>query len=96
VKNKRLEALTKELDKHNIKYTLKKRKVNIDKIQGIIPDYMENLAKAYMDLNNRIDKAIKFIETHNIIGTNKEYLPSGIEKCYSLELMDILKGSDKE
>ena len=45
-------------------------------------------------LMNRINKAIEFIEEHNIIGTNKEYLPSGIEKCYSLELMEILKGED--
>ena len=47
-------------------------------------------------LNNIIKEAIEFIEEHNIIGTNKEYLPSGIEKCYSLELMEILQGSDKE
>ena len=47
------------------------------------------------ELQQRIDKAIEFIEEHNIIGTNKEYLPSEIEKCYSLELMEILQGSDK-
>ena len=44
----------------------------------------------------RIDKAIEFIEEHNIIGVNKEYLPNDIEKCYSQELMDILKGSDNK
>jgi len=48
------------------------------------------------ELQHRIDKAIEYIEEHNIIGTNKEYLPSGIEKCYSLELMDILRGEDNE
>lgn len=47
------------------------------------------------DYKQRINKAIEFIEEHNVIGTNKEYLPSGIEKCYSLELMEILRG-DKE
>ena len=56
----------------------------------------ETAVKRNNQLLDRIDKAIEFIEEHNIIGTNKEYLPSGIEKCYSLELMEILKGSDKE
>ena len=54
--------------------------------------YQDLWRKEYL---SRIDKAIEFIEEHNIIGTNKEYLPSGIEKCYSLELMEILQGSDK-
>ena len=47
-------------------------------------------------LHNIINNAIEFIEEHNIIGTNKEYLPNEIEKCYSLELMEILKGEDKK
>lgn len=50
----------------------------------------------YKREKNKIDKAIEFVKEHNIIGTNKEYLPSEIEKCYSLELMEILRGEDNE
>ena len=69
-------------------------------------DYIDKLEKENKSLNNtlvkiidenivvrdRLSNAIEYIEEHNIIGTNKEYLPSGIEKCYSLELMEILRG----
>ena len=62
-------------------------------------DLMKQNIKYYNEIERlqaRIDKALEFIEKHNIIGTNKEYLPSEIEKCYSLELMEILQGSDKD
>ena len=67
----------------------------IDELEHIKEEYIKSLDKLDV-LDNRIDKAIEFIEEHNIIGTNKEYLPSGIEKCYSLELMEILRGKDNE
>ena len=86
------------------------KRLSVDEIT-ILRDYITNLQEeleAYkkerknildkskrLNYKSRIDKTIEFIEEHNIIGTNKEYLPSGIEKCYSLELMEILKGSDK-
>ena len=53
-------------------------------------DYLTNLQQENKQLNEKIDKAIEYIKKHNIIGMNKEYLPSGIEKCYSVELLEIL------
>jgi len=101
---KRIEELQKELEEYKqigiMQFNRPYAKRYLEEKKKEIPNLMypdsETIYEEYYNLKDRIDKAIKFIETHNIIGTNKEYLPSGIEKCYSLELMDILKGSDKE
>lgn len=82
-----LDAEIKELNDDNIWWT--------NRYNAIRKEHRDTITRNE-DYRARIDKAIEFIEEHNIIGTNKEYLPSGIEKCYSLELMEILKGSDKE
>lgn len=63
----------------------------LDRI-NMISDVLKQQKEEITRLNNIINKVIEYIEEHNIIGTNKEYLPSGIEKCYSLELMEILRG----
>lgn len=47
------------------------------------------------DKNFRLEKIKQFIEEHNIIGANKEYLPQGVEKCYSVELMCLVEGKDE-
>lgn len=46
--------------------------------------------------NKRIDDAIEYIKTHNVIGTNKEYIPREFEYCCSLELLQKLKGDRNE
>ena len=69
--------------------------VDYNEYKNTIAENMKLIVENHK-LQERINSAIEFIEEHNIIGTNKEYLPSGIEKCYSLELMEILKGEDKE
>ena len=56
-------------------------------------EYMYN---ANIELLEKIDKAIEYIKEHNIIGTNKEYLPSWMEKCYSVELLEILGDKENE
>lgn len=71
-----------------------------------IIDYIEELERKAQDGEryfklwheeyHKNKQAIEYIEEHNIIETNKEYLPGGIAKCCSLELMEILKGVDKE
>lgn len=51
---------------------------------------VENLCNYRDLLEQKIDKTIEYIKEHNIIGVNKEYLPSGIEMCCSAELLEIL------
>lgn len=90
IRDKECEYLRKLLDYiTNLQEEIKELKEDKSKM-------FETAVKNNNKLMDRIYNAIEFIEEHNIIGTNKEYLPTGIEKCYSLELMEILKGSDKE
>ena len=72
---------------------------NLQEENNRLNNIIKELTQENLKRSDKIDelleiknKAIDYIEEHNIIGTNKEYLPSGIEKCYSLELMEILKG----
>lgn len=41
-------------------------------------------------------KAIEYIKEHNVLAVNKEYLPSGIERCCSVELLAILGDKEKD
>ena len=61
-----------------------------------VEELLDQALKEYEELQQKIDKAIEYIKEHNIIGTNKEYLPSGIEKCYSVELLKILEDKENE
>lgn len=85
-RNKEIEELKaeiKELNDDNVWWT--------NRFNAIKKEHIDTITRNE-EYRARIDKALEFIEKHNIIGTNKEYLPTGIEKCYSLELMEILKG----
>ena len=56
-----------------------------------------DLVKAKIkDLEYKIDKAIEYIKEHNVIATNKEYMPKEYEYCCSADLLNILEGEDKE
>lgn len=48
------------------------------------------------DKINKINKAIEYIKEHNVLAVNKEYLPSGIERCCSAELLEILGDEDEK
>ena len=44
----------------------------------------------------RIEKAIEYIKEHNVIATNKSYIPKEYEYCCSVDLLNILKGKENE
>ena len=58
--------------------------------------YDESYKVLSRDYRERIDKAIEYIKEHNVIAVNKEHLPTGIERCCSAELLEILGEKENE
>ena len=95
MKDKRLEKLTKQLDKNNIKYTLKEVKEPLNcEMQGIIPSIEERLRNCMSiltlqkkDLQARIDKAIEYINSDEMLKLREEF-----EYCNDKDLFDDFAG----
>ena len=65
----------------------------LDEIEELEDKY-ENAVADYEYEKCKNNQAIEYIKEHNVIAVNKEHLPTGIERCCSQELLEIL--GDKE
>ena len=83
------------IDKECLDYVVESLKEN-KSLQQIVRCTQERWYKQqYKKQKEIINKAIEYIKEHNVLAVNKEHLPTGIERCCSAELLEIL-GDDKE
>ena len=68
---------------------------NDKKLNNKEKDYLLCIGNDWFLFKQKIDKAIEYIKEHNVLAVNKEYLPSGIERCCSAELLEILGEKEK-
>ena len=93
--NKEIELLHKKIEAQDKIINNQALEIaRLNKQVQMLKDYGEKVGERRNELYDKIDKATEYIKEHNVLAVNKEYLPTGIERCCSAELLEIL--GDKE